>query len=1097
MKRVMSGMLAGLLLLTGTGAIGHAWVGETYGQNQTTDQTSLDTNSSVVNATDMMAAAGLDTDVSLGELSAAPAEESVDTQLWEPEAGIALQSDQGTQDYVYLSNLTFEPESWARHGDVTPNKSHSGGTIQLKVDGEVIPFPHGLGAHAKSEVIYDISKYSDTLTRLSCYMGVDYSQNGKGNGVKFTVSCSEDKSQWRQVYESPVVLASDNAHYVDLNVKGYHYIKLTALDNGADGNDHSVYGDLRLLAPNYDISTEGYAGLDTVAEYDAILSRNSVEDNLANRRDTILRREFVNRMGYNTIQAVVKSQSNVAAALDWLLDDTDALQLFLEAGSLFNGSSGKTLMALGDLYQAAQDDVRDSDDAYTYKKMMLATAVAYCRDIKTYMVNYGGNAVSSDPVEKYTTMKYLYDNGYFARKEEFKTYPMELVRYVMDAKMDDSEILWLRKYTESQCADLDVRINGYTFVNYVNTWYNDAEFYDPDYESVWDAKYGFLEYGVSYGVKNLFRLWMMMEKGGICWGISGMGMNTAEVHGIPAVNTYQPGHEAYLIYSQNDNGDGTWTIWNNVGGWGQSYSRWGDTIATEARLLLGWGCMEYITNYNKNNTTYILLAQAALNDYDRYLESMYANFLAASYPAGSDLHEQALKQCLDKLSFNLDGMYGLIKSYADDTSTTNEEWKALARRVVDKYTYYPAVMVDLLGLITPHFTNNLSVVEVNTWKTQALHAASQATAAESLQPDACREIANSLLGQGVELATFSFDGEHPNSIVLDESYDQYEFMVRYSLDGGATWEKHLIDGEEVSYTPEHIITLTPEQLKRVTAEQDIVVGLMGVDTTHTIDILPGQEVQPSKVYLNDNEDLFIGATDSMEYSVDGGANWQDYKAGLTSSTRFTGEVDVMVRYKAHGVYLQGPKSTYTFHPSTDTPRQTYLQLQHVTLVEFSSQQSTGADHAAANFIDGSGNTTWHTLFNATDDGKFYTVKLDGVRYLSKLAYLPGGQNGRLKSGQIYVSLDGDTWTLAHTFEGLENNTQRKDIVLDTPTEALYVKVVATETYYNTAGERNKYFNGKMLDFYVDTTQTYAPQAQVTYTTQAPTNQDVTATLELP
>lgn len=686
MKRVMSGMLAGLLLLTGTGAIGHAWVGETYGQNQTTDQTSLDTNSSVVNATDMMAAAGLDTDVSLGELSAAPAEESVDTQLWEPEAGIALQSDQGTQDYVYLSNLTFEPESWARHGDVTPNKSHSGGTIQLKVDGEVIPFPHGLGAHAKSEVIYDISKYSDTLTRLSCYMGVDYSQNGKGNGVKFTVSYSEDKNQWTQIYESGVVLSSDNAVYVNLDVSRHRYIKLTALDNGADGNDHSVYGDLRLLAPNYDISTEGYAGLDTVAEYDAILSRNSVEDNLANRRDTILRREFVNRMGYNTIQAVVKSQSNVAAALDWLLDDTDALQLFLEAGSLFNGSSGKTLMALGDLYQAAQDDVRDSDDAYTYKKMMLATAVAYCRDIKTYMVNYGGNAVSSDPVEKYTTMKYLYDNGYFARKEEFKTYPMELVRYVMDAKMDDSEILWLRKYTESQCADLDVRINGYTFVNYVNTWYNDAEFYDPDYESVWDAKYGFLEYGVSYGVKNLFRLWMMMEKGGICWGISGMGMNTAEVHGIPAVNTYQPGHEAYLIYSQNDNGDGTWTIWNNVGGWGQSYSRWGDTIATEARLLLGWGCMEYITNYNKNNTTYILLAQAALNDYDRYLESMYANFLAASYPAGSDLHEQALKQCLDKLSFNLDGMYGLIKSYADDTSTTNEEWETLARRVVDEYT---------------------------------------------------------------------------------------------------------------------------------------------------------------------------------------------------------------------------------------------------------------------------------------------------------------------------------------------------------------------------------------------------------------------------
>lgn len=1103
-KRAIGGALAGLLLLTGTGALGHAWAVAMDGNSQTeqgqiAQAVSLSaTAASVVDADQMMEAAGLDGDVELGEYAGPVEGEDTDVQLWEPEAGVSLQSVEEGQDYVFLSDLDFDPTSRTGWGEISPNKAPSGGTIQLKVEGEVIPFLKGVGAHANSELIYDIGDYSDTLTRLSCYMGVDYSQNGKGNGVKFTVSYSEDKSQWTQIYESGVVLSSDNAVYVNLDVSGHRYIKLTALDNGADGNDHSVYGDLRLMREGYDLAAEGYDGLMTVAEYDGLLAPNGVADNLANHRDIILRREFVSRMGYNTIQAAVKSQPNVSVALDWLLSDTDALQLFLEAGSLFNGSSGKTLMALGDLYQAAQNDVGDSGDAYTYKKMMLATAVAYCRDIKTYMVNYGGDAISSDPVKKYTAMKYLYDNGYFARKEEFRTYPMELVRYVMDAKMDDSEILWLREYTESRCADLNDRINGYTFVNYVNTWYDDEEFYDPAYESKWDAKYGFLEYGVSYGVKNLFRLWMMMEKGGICWGISGMGMNTAEVHGIPAVNTYQPGHEAYLVYTEEDNGDGTWTIWNNVGGWGQSYSRWGDTIATEARLLLGWGCMEYITNYNKNNTTYILLAQAALNEYDSYLESMYANFLAQAYPAGSAAHEEALEACLDALSFNLDGLYGLIRSYEADENTTDGEWMALARRVVEEYTYYPAVMVDLLELITPHLTDSLWAVEVNTLEAQALHAASQATQAESLQPDACREIANSLLGQGVELATFSFDGEHANSIVLDSSYDQYEFMVRYSLDGGTTWETHLVDGQEVPYTPDHIITLTPEQLKRVTAEQDIVVGLVGVDTTYTIDIQPGQAVQSTQVYQNDNEDLFLGATDAMEYSVDGGESWQDYEPGLTSTTRFTGQMEVLVRYKAHGVYLRGPETAYTFHPSTDTPQQTYLRLENVTLVEYSSQQSEGADHAAANFIDGNGNTAWHTLFNATDDGKFYTVKLDQVRYLSKLSYLPGaGQNGRLKSGQIYVSLDGDTWTLAHTFEGLENNTQRKDIVLPAPVEALYVKVVATETYFNYDFEKNLYFSGKMLDFYVDTTQTYAPQAQVTYSTQAPTNQDVTATLNLP
>ena len=1105
-KRVVSGVLAGLVLLTGSGVTGQAWGEESQGQEQLRDTAQLDTTSSVVNAQDMMQAAGVEGEVLLGGMPEAAPQQQEDPQLWEPQQQVAMYSalalapaaNSADQDYVYLSDLSYDPASQTAWGNITTDQTLDGNTIQLKVDGEVVPFPKGMGAHANSDLIYDISAYSGTLTRLSCYMGVDYSQNGRGDGVTFTVSTSTDKSQWTEIYASEVVLSSGNAQYVDLNVSGCTYIKLTAQDNGANGNDHAVYGDLRLLATNYDIRTERYDKLLTVAEYDELLRDNTVEENLANHRDIILRREFVNRMGYQTIQTAVKTQASIEAALDWLLSDEDALQLFLEAGSLFNGSSGKTLMALGNLYQAAKDDLGDTGDAYVYKKMMLATAVAYCRDIKTYMVNYGGNAISSDPVRKYTAMKALYDGGYFARKEEFKTYPMELVRYVVDAKMDDSEIRWLRDYTGSKAEDLNTRINGYTFVEYVNTPYTDPALYDPAQKQAWDDKYGFLDYGVSYGEANLYRLWMMMEKGGICWGISGMGMNTAEVHGIPSVNTYQPGHEAYLIYTQNEDGDGTWSIWNNVAGWGQSYTRWGTTIATEARMLLGWGCMDYITDYNDNNTTYILLGQAALNEYDRYLESMFAHFLAGAYPVGSDNHQLALETCLNELSFNLDGMYGLIKSYAADENTTDEQWQALANRVMEEYTYYPAVMVDLLDLITPHITDNVAVMEINTLENQALQAASQATDADSLQPDACREIANSLLGEGVDLATFSFDGEHANSIVLHPSYDQYEFMVRYSLDGGATWEKHIVDGEEVPYTPDHIITLTPQQLERVTAENDIVVGLVGVQTTITIDILPGQEVQDSKVYLNDNEDLLLGATTALEYSLDGGETWENYEVALASQTRFSGDTQVLVRYKPHGVYLQGPERTYTFHASTDTPQQTYLQLQYVTLEEFSSQQSTGVDHAAANFIDGNANTAWHTQFNAANDGKFYTVQLDQVRYLSKLAYLPGiGQNGRLKSGEIYVSMDGEDWQLAHTFTGLANNVQRKEIVLDTPTAALYVKVVATETYFNTEPERNKFFSGRMLEFYVDTTQSYVSEAYVSYSTQQPTNQSVTATLVLP
>lgn len=1096
-KRVMSGVLAGLMLLTGTGVLNYAWAAELEQEQPQVDSAIVEQDSSVVNAADMMAAAGQDGQVELGNYNGPLESQDTDPQLWEPQRVSVQRTARNAQEkeYIYLSDIAYEPESWTSYEPITTDKAPNGDTIRLKIEGEVVPFLKGLGAHAKSEVIYSIGEYSQKYTRLSCYMGVDYSQNKKGNGVKFAIYGSQDKQTWTVLRETLPVLASSNAIYLDQDVTGYQYIKLVALDNGANGNDHSVYGDLRLLTKDYDIASEGYGGLKKVAEYDAMLSANTVEENLAQHRDLILRREFVNRVGYHTIQSVVKSQPNVRTALDWLLADSDGLQLFLEAGSLFNGSSGKTLQALGNLYEQAKNDLGDSGDAYVYKKMMLATAVAYCRDIKTYMVNYGGKANSSNPVTKYINMKYLYDNGYFARKEEFKTYPMELVRYVMDAKMDDSEMLWLREYTESKVANLEQRINGYSFVNYVNTGYGDERFYSESYKGIWDAKYDFLRYGVSYGEQNLYRLWMMMEKGGICWGITGMGMNTAEVHGIPAVNTYQPQHEAYLIYTQNENGDGIWTIWNNVFGWGKSYSRWGTTIDTEARLLLGWGCMDYI-NYNKNNTTYILLAQAALNNYDQYLESMYANFLAGVYPVGSQQHEAALNQCLTELSFNLDGMYGLIKSYAADKNTTSQQWLELAKRVADAYTYYPAVMVDLLSLISNYSSDPLVKVEIETMKNHGLVLASQATDKESLQSGACREIANSLLGNSVELASFSFDGEHANSIVIDDSYAEYEFMVRYSLDGGKTWEKHVVDGQEVPYTPDHIITLTQEQLQRVNAEDDIVVGLVGVESTHTIDIKAGVAIEDSKVYQNDQEDLFVGDTRSMEFSLDNGETWMDYEEGLTSTTRFPGDTTVLLRYKPRGVYLRGPEKSYTFHASTDTQEQTYLQLRHVTLVEYSSQESSGAEHAATSFIDGNANTTWHTKYNVMDSGKFYTVKLDRVYELSKLAYLPGGQNGRIKAGQIFVSMDGEDWTLAHTFDGLANNTQRKEIVLTTPVQALYVKLVATSTYGNTTWEENRYVSGRMLEFYVDATQAYE-EAQVTYSTQNPTNQNVTATLELP
>ena len=125
------------------------------------------------------------------------------------------------------------------------------------------------------------------------------------------------------------------------------------------------------------------------------------------------------------------------------------------------------------------------------------------------------------------------------------------------------------------------------------------------------------------------------------------------------------------------------------------------------------------------------------------------------------------------------------------------------------------------------------------------------------------------------------------------------------------------------------------------------------------------------------------------------------------------------------------------------------------------------------------------------------MRFDRIRAITRLTYLPGGQNGRLNAGEIYTSLDGQEWTLVKSFSGLANDASLKTIDLDKPVLARYLKLVATATYYNTAGEKDRYFSGKMLNFYQDPNLAEELPVEVVYTPQDPTRENVTATLVLP
>lgn len=989
-------------------------------------------------------------------------------------------------DSVYLSDLEYETSmsnlGWnGVRNDVDP----AGESIDLIVNGYETTFKKGIGAHAGSEVVYDIEAFSDKYTRFSAYLGVDSGRKNNGS-VRFTILASKDGVKWDELKTTEILSGNSESVYVDLDVKDYVYLKLKADSCGNSSEDYSVYADARLVKTDYDVAGEVYTGFKTLAEYDSEISSRTVQENFENHKRQILEREFVNRIGYGNIISASRDVEGVYEALKWIQTDSQALELFIEAGDFFSGTGYNALVALGKLYNECSADLFNLQ----YKKMLIATAVAYSKDFIPFQNNYGGNYVEANPVASYKNFKKLYDDGKFIRKEEFENYHMELVRAVMDSRINYDEIIWLRDYIDKIYPDESSwqRYNGYGFANYAYGDFNAPKYYDESNKDMWDKKYGFLDYGISYGEPSLYRIWMVMDAGAICWGLTGLGMNLNEVQGIPAIGTFQPGHEAYMLYSVDKDGNGIWSMSDDISGWESSFSRWYNMTKIEHRLLLSWGQKEYNVLNNSgtgNNTSYMMLAQDALNHYDKgYSDSMLYNLIANSYDAGSDKHLEALNKSLECYDKNLDAIYELYKVYLVDPNMTDDGWVEFAEMISEKYRYFPVPMTDLLALIKEQVKTDIAKMGIEIMETESLKAASVATSAESLQSGVCVKVANSLLGKvNTELATFSFDGENANTIMINDTYAESTIQVRVSLDGGKTWEK-FENGSDI--TTEHAIKLTDEQLAKITAENDILVGLMGTPNNFTIDIKEGATITNSLLYKNDLENKLIGDLYGLQYSEDGGSTWSDF----TNDTRFPSTEDrvVLVRYRAKGQYLASKSVQYTFKADRDTDTRKYITIDHLSLHSFSTEVSSDK---AANIIDGNGNTGWHANGSQEEtlsDPRYVVIKLDEVKYISAIEYFSSYNNGKVKAATVYTSLDGVNWVEAGKSDNWANNSDTKSLDLKESSPARYIKFVGTETY------GSPIISCKILDLFEDTTKTYKADANIEY---EEVNDTVVAKLVLP
>lgn len=524
--------------------------------------------------------------------------------------------------------------------------------------------------------------------------------------------------------------------------------KLVALANGQAAETVLLDETPASEAPAGEAVTEGEVqaraaandAFTTIDEYDKLLKmyhgmgREISEDKEYEQK--LLQREFVSNVGYEQLKTFAESSEDNKKAVDYLMNDLDALRHYVLGGTPDGGDYQKSLAVFSELLKQYGGDLNSvavtrlgNSAKDMFLRMMISLSLTHSTRVGLWTKPDAETNGSTAP-KRYEIFKMLHGQGKLL-DHIFESLCVEEMRFVMNNIIDDEEILWLNDYTTKKNNK-----NPYHYIKYGFGYnYNREQYYDQNNYDKWNEKYNLSTFGISYKANNP-KLWIVLEEGSVCGGISKLGSNIWGSYGVPSSVVSQPGHAAYIYYDMDKDGNGKWVLMNNVSGWAKS----GKTEKFSIRMFNGWGSGKYASQFPVG---YIFLAQAALNEYDAYVQAeeqlMLAKVFAGNTAALPVIYERALKA--EKINF--DAWYGMIDLYKA-TAKTEKEWYALAERIADTLKYYPLPMYDLLRMIQPNLQSEEFAGKYTTLLGTTLKEASLATAENVLQPDATKVIANYL-----------------------------------------------------------------------------------------------------------------------------------------------------------------------------------------------------------------------------------------------------------------------------------------------------------------------------------------------------------------
>jgi hypothetical protein len=138
----------------------------------------------------------------------------------------------------YLSDMKWRYGASAGGRPIKLDADHDGKPITIGG----IAYARGLGTHASSEIVYDLSKLGKTYARFVSDVGID-SEISQGGSVVFQVYADDEKR-----FDSGVMTAASAVKTVNVRIGGAKRLRLVVTDGG-DGinSDHADWAGARLV----------------------------------------------------------------------------------------------------------------------------------------------------------------------------------------------------------------------------------------------------------------------------------------------------------------------------------------------------------------------------------------------------------------------------------------------------------------------------------------------------------------------------------------------------------------------------------------------------------------------------------------------------------------------------------------------------------------------------------------------------------------------------------------------------------------------------------------------------------------------------------